>query len=100
MFMVKFTDSLNELLWIVSTILYNLLLTLDGKESKISIPCCFTNNGIGCQQFQWLSNRSRHSVIKNLNDEKMHSSVKKLLFRGLVSISDQLYEVEPVKFEY
>ena len=43
--------------------------------------------------------RSRHTVTKYLNDEKIHSAINSKLFKRLKFITDQLYEVELVKSE-
>ena len=43
--------------------------------------------------------RSRHTVTKPLNDEKIHSAINNKLFERLNFITDQLYEVEVVKSE-
>ena len=43
--------------------------------------------------------RSRHSLIIYLNDEKTHSAINKKLMNRLNFITDQLYEVELVKSE-
>ena len=38
--------------------------------------------------------RSRHTVTKYLTDEKTHSAIKNKMFKRLIHIIDQLYEVE------
>ena len=43
--------------------------------------------------------RSRHTVIKYLNDEKTHGAINTKLFKRLDYINDQLYEVELTKAE-
>ena len=43
--------------------------------------------------------RSRHTVTKNLTDEKTHSTINSKMFKRLNHISDQLYKVELVKSE-
>ena len=42
---------------------------------------------------------SRHTVKKNLTDEKTHSAKNSKMFKRLNHITDQLYEVELVKSE-
>ena len=42
---------------------------------------------------------SRHTVTKNLTDEKSHSAINCKTFKRLNRITDQLYEVELVKSE-
>ena len=42
---------------------------------------------------------SRHTVTKNLTDEKTKSAINSKMFRRLNHITDQLYEGEPVKSE-
>ena len=46
-----------------------------------------------------IMDRSRHTVTKYLNDVKTHSAIKGKMFKRLNHITDQLYEVEPVKPE-
>ena len=46
-----------------------------------------------------ITDRSRHTVTKYLNDEKTQSAINNKLFQRLNFISDQLYEVELVKSE-
>ena len=43
--------------------------------------------------------RSRHTVTKYLNDEKIHSAINKKHFKRPNFSTDQLYEVELVKSE-
>ena len=43
--------------------------------------------------------RSRHTVIMYVNDEKTHSAINNKHFKRLNFITDQLYEVELVKSE-
>ena len=43
--------------------------------------------------------RSRHTVTKNLNDEKTHGAISTKFFKRLDHINDQLYEVELAKAE-
>ena len=46
-----------------------------------------------------IMDRSRHTVTKYLNDEKVQSAIKSKLFKRLNHITDQLYEVELVEPE-
>ena len=46
-----------------------------------------------------IMDRSRHTVTKNLNDEKTHGAINTKLFKRLDYINDQLYEVELTKAE-
>ena len=46
-----------------------------------------------------IMDRSRHTVIKCLIDEKTHSALYSKLFKRLNHITDQLYEVELIKSE-
>ena len=46
-----------------------------------------------------ITDRSRHTVTKYLNDEKTHSAINSKMFMRLNHITDQLYEVELVKPE-
>ena len=46
-----------------------------------------------------IMDRSRHTVIKYLNDAKTHGAINTKLFRRLDHINDQLYEVELAKAE-
>ena len=46
-----------------------------------------------------ITDRSRHTVTKYLNDEKTHSAINIKLFKRLNFVTDQLYEVEFVKSE-
>ena len=46
-----------------------------------------------------IMDRSRHTVIKYLNDEKTHSAINSKMFKRLNHITNQLYEVELVKLE-
>ena len=46
-----------------------------------------------------IMDRSRHTVTKNLNDEKTHGAINTKLFKRLDHINDQLYEVELAKAE-
>ena len=41
-----------------------------------------------------IMDRSRHTVTKNLNDEKTHGAINTKFFKRLDHINDQLYEVE------
>ena len=43
--------------------------------------------------------RSRHTVTKDLNDEKTHGAINTKLFKRLDLFNDQLYEVEMAKAE-
>ena len=44
--------------------------------------------------------RSRHTVTNYLTDGKTHNAINSRLFKRLNHITDQLYEVEPVKSEF
>ena len=46
-----------------------------------------------------IMDRSRHTVTKYLSDEKTHCTINSKLFKRLIHITDQLYEVELVKSE-
>ena len=46
-----------------------------------------------------IMDRSRHTVIKYLSDEKTHSAINSKMFKRLNHITDQMYEVELVKPE-
>ena len=46
-----------------------------------------------------IMDRSRHTVTKNLNDEKTHGAINTKLFKRLDHTNDQLYEVELTKAE-
>ena len=46
-----------------------------------------------------IMDRSRHTVTKNLSDEKTHGAINTKLFKRLDHINDQLYEVELAKAE-
>ena len=46
-----------------------------------------------------IKDRSRHTMTKYLNDEKMHSAINNKLFKRLNFITDHLYEVEFVMSE-
>ena len=46
-----------------------------------------------------IMDRNRHTVTKNLNDEKTHSAINSKMFKRLNHITDQLYEVELVNSE-
>ena len=46
-----------------------------------------------------IMDRSRHTVTKNLSDEKTHGAIKTKLFKILDQINDQLCEVELAKAE-
>ena len=46
-----------------------------------------------------IMDRSRHTVTKYLNDQKIHSAINNKLFKRLNFITDQLYEVELAKSE-
>ena len=46
-----------------------------------------------------IMDRSRHTVTKNLNDEKTHGTINTKLFKRLDHINDQSYEVELAKAE-
>ena len=46
-----------------------------------------------------IMDRSRHTVTKYLTDEKTHSAISSKMFKLLIHITDQLYEVEFVKSE-
>ena len=46
-----------------------------------------------------IMDRSRHTVTKYLNDDKIHSAINSKMFKRLNHITDQLYEVELVKSE-
>ena len=43
--------------------------------------------------------RSRQTVTKYLTDEKTHSAINSKMFKLLIHITDQLYEMELVKSE-
>ena len=43
--------------------------------------------------------RSRHTVTKNLSNEKTHGAINTKFFKRLDHINDQLYEVELAKAE-
>ena len=71
-----------------------------GDENLISSVVAETmkflaNSSSGYQ----IKDRSRHTVTKYLNDEKIHSAINKKLLKRLNFITDQLYEVELVKSE-
>ena len=46
-----------------------------------------------------IMDRSRHTVTKDLSDEKTHGAINTKLFKRLDHINDQLYEVELAKAE-
>ena len=46
-----------------------------------------------------IMDRSRHTVTKYLTNEKTHSAINSKMFQRLNHITEQLYEVEPVKSE-
>ena len=46
-----------------------------------------------------IMHRSRHTVTKNLSDEKLHGANSTNFFKRLDHINDQLYEVELAKAE-
>ena len=46
-----------------------------------------------------IMDRSRHTVTKNLSDEKTHGAINTKFFKRLDHINDQLYEVELSKAE-
>ena len=46
-----------------------------------------------------IMDRSRHTVIKSLSDEKTHRAINTKFFKRLDQIDDQLYEVELAKAE-
>ena len=46
-----------------------------------------------------IMDRSRHTVTKNMSDEKTHEAINTKLFNRLDHINDQLYEVELAKAE-
>ena len=46
-----------------------------------------------------IMDRSRHTVLKDLSDEKTHAAVNNKMFKRLGCINDQLYEVELNKSE-
>ena len=46
-----------------------------------------------------IMDRSCHTVTKYLSDEKTHSAINSKLFKRLIHITDQLYDVELVKSE-
>ena len=66
------------------------------------------NSRVVAETFKLLANssygyqimdRSRHTVTKNLSDEKTHGIINTKFFKRLDYITDQLYEVELVKAE-
>ena len=96
----NFGRSFSTVLWISSTILWYLLLTLDGKETKIPIPvllqkqwnCLPSTDPIVIKswilnfillQLTWMTIRTQQSTTK--------------LFKRLAHSNDQLYGVDLVK---
>ena len=41
--------------------------------------------------------RSRHTITKYLNDEKTHKAINEPLFKRLITVEKDLYEVELLK---
>ena len=54
-----------------------------------------SNSSYGYQ----IMDRSRHTVTKNLNDEKTHGAINTKMFKRLDHINEQLYEVELTRAE-
>ena len=72
----------------------------EGDENPNSSVVAETRKLIAKSSYGYqIIDRSRHTVTKNLNDEKMHWAINTKLFKRLDHINDQLYEVELVKAE-
>ena len=72
----------------------------DGDENPnssvlVEILKLLANSSYGYQ----IMDRCRHTVTKNLSDEKTHGDINTKLFKRLDHINDQLYEVELAKAE-
>ena len=69
-------------------------------ENPISSVVAETMKFLGNSSYGYeIMDRSRHTVTKYLNDEKIHSAFNNKLFKRLIFITDQLYEVELVRSE-
>ena len=78
--------------------------TVDARRQGDETP----NSSVVAETLKLLANssygyqimdRNRHTVTKYLTDEKTHSAINSKMFKRPNHITDQLYEVEPVKPE-
>ena len=44
-----------------------------------------------------IMNRSRHKITRNLSDEKTHKAINESLFKNLITIDKDFYEVDLLK---
>ena len=71
-----------------------------GDENPNSSVVAETMNLLGNSSYGYqIIDRSRHTVIKYLNDEETHSAINSKMFKRLNHITDELYEIELVKTE-
>ena len=77
---------------------------VDVRQERDEIP----NSSVVAETMKLLANstygyqimdRSRHTVTKNLNDEKTHGAINTKFFKRLDHINDQLYQVKLAKAE-
>ena len=87
----------------VSISLCNLLSMPVGKKTRNQTQVfvaetkkLLANSSYGYQ----LMDRSRHTVTKNLSDDKTHDAINSKSFKRFDYINDQLYEVELAKAEF
>ena len=70
----------------------------EGDENPLSGVVAETMKLLGNSSYGYqIMDRSRHTITKNLNDEKTHKAINEPLFKKLNSVEKDLYEVELLK---
>ena len=70
----------------------------EGNENPLSGVVAETMKLLGNFSYGYqIMDRSRHTIIKCLNNEKTHKAVNELLFKRLNTVEKDLYEVELLK---
>ena len=70
----------------------------EGDENPLSGVVAETMKLLGNFSYGYqIMDRSRHTIIKCLNDEKTHKAINELLFKRLNTVEKDLYEVELLK---
>ena len=100
----KFIALCNTLRWSALRILFSLQWVLEKRETDENL-----NSSVVAEPMKLLANssyvyqimdRSRHTIIKYLSDEKTHQAINNKIFKRLGYKNDQLYEAEVVKSDF
>ena len=70
----------------------------EGDENPLSGVVAETIKFLGISSYGYkIMDRSRHTITKNLNDEKNYKAINETKFKRLNTVGKELYEVELLK---